>query len=71
MFFLLDIWHLKIVLKMKLTVISVSGGFLKTKHCQNHEQDAWPEEFGEGEDLGKHKRQNAESVSRHCNSPSA
>jgi hypothetical protein len=36
---------------MKLTILSVSGRFLKTKYCQNHEQDTRPEELSQGEDL--------------------
>ena len=35
-----------------LTVDSVSGGLLKTKHRQDREQDAWPEELSEGQHLG-------------------
>lgn len=29
----------------------MSGRFLKTKHCQNHEQDTWPKEFSKGKNL--------------------
>ena len=36
---------------MKLTIVSVSGRFLKTKHCQNHEQDTRPEELSQGQHL--------------------
>lgn len=36
---------------LQITIVSLSGRFLKTKYCQNHEQDAWPEEFGERKDL--------------------
>lgn len=41
------------VVTVKLTIVSVSRRFLKTKHCQNHEQDTWPEEFSKGKDLGE------------------
>lgn len=44
-------WSSKSIIKMKLTIVSVSGRFLKTKYCQNHEQDTRPEEFSQGEHL--------------------
>lgn len=38
---------------VKLTVVSASGRFLKTKYYQNHEQDTRPEEFSKRKDLGR------------------
>lgn len=38
------------ITRLQVTVVSVSGRFLKTKYYQNHEQDTWPEEFSKRKD---------------------
>ena len=46
-----DVCNSKSVTEVKLTIVSMSGRFLKTKSYQNHEQNTRPEEFSQGEDL--------------------